>query len=320
MHAHVLGPVLVLLFGLSQALRDVYFAHLFQQIDVFLVILVAFSLAMLGFGAAALRGPGTVRRMRQEWRLMLWMNATTALAWTSYFFALKQLQPSVVNTLHSGIGPLTVIVLGWAGLPFVPRAVVRRLETACHAGLAATLAYLWWVVLSDRSGLAAGAFALWPLALLIVSGASITISLLIARRLNERGIGPAALTATRYVLIIAIAAVAVWRTPHLAAPAAPTDWILLAVAAGVLIVLPLYALQIGVAHTAPLTAHVIRALGPVFVFALELFDGRIAYSAPVLAGIALYSFFTLAGALAHGWSAATGRPPAARVAPKAPSR
>lgn len=46
----------------------------------------------------------------------------------------------------------------------------------------------------------------------------------------------------------------------------------------------------------------IRSLGPVFVFALELVDGRIGYSGLAFAGIALYSVFSIAANLARGWS------------------
>ena len=41
--------------------------------------------------------------------------------------------------------------------------------------------------------------------------------------------------------------------------------------------------------TAPLTANVLRALGPVFVFALQQFDGRLTYSTPTLICILAYS-------------------------------
>jgi hypothetical protein len=57
----------------------------------------------------------------------------------------------------------------------------------------------------------------------------------------------------------------------------------------VLIVLPLYAYQLGIGRTTPLTAQVIRALGPVFVFALEQLGGRLHYSLPTLACILVYS-------------------------------
>jgi drug/metabolite transporter (DMT)-like permease len=299
------GPALVLLFAVSQAFRDVYFAHVFQGVDIFAVVLMAFSISAAVFGAVALmRAPREFATMRAEWRTMLWMNATTALAWLCYFYSLKHLQPSIVNTLHSGAGPLTVIALSMLGWHITKPSPVRKAEYVCYAGLAGSLAVLWWVVLAGHSGLNVNDLAvnLTALALLIVSGACITISLLLCKRINERGVGSDSVTAGRYILIILVALAAVLLGDARTGIASLNDWIVLAVAAAILIVLPLYSLQVGIARTAPLTAHVIRSLGPVCVFALELIDGRIDYSPLTLFGIALYSVFSIAGNLVRGWS------------------
>jgi drug/metabolite transporter (DMT)-like permease len=304
MPASLLGPGLVLVFGLSQAVRDVYFAGLFQGIDVFVVILLAFSISTVLFGLIALiRAPEELAILGTEWRAMLWMNITTALAWTAYFYSLAHLQPSIVNTLHSGVGPLTVVVLSALGLNIARPGSVRRAEHACHAGIAASLAFLWWVVLSGRSGLAGEGIGadLAALALLLVSGCCITISLLLSKRMNERGVGANAVSAGRYLLLIAVAFCVVAASDTPTGIGGAQAWAMLAGAATLLIVLPLYSLQVGVKYTVPLTAHVIRSLGPVFVFLLELFDGRIAYSQFTLLGIALYSVFSIAANLAHGW-------------------
>jgi len=44
-----LGPALVLVFCLSQAFRDVYFGHVFQGVDFFAVILLAFLASTILF-------------------------------------------------------------------------------------------------------------------------------------------------------------------------------------------------------------------------------------------------------------------------------
>ena len=111
-----LGPALIGGFVLSQALRDVYLAQVFRSVDVFATILATFPLMALVFGGIALwRDRAGLARLRSFGGLVLAMNVTTALAWTSYFFALKFVQPSVLNALHSGFGPLTVVVLGARG-------------------------------------------------------------------------------------------------------------------------------------------------------------------------------------------------------------
>ena len=60
--------------------------------------------------------------------------------------------------------------------------------------------------------------------------------------------------------------------------------------------------QLGIGRTSPLTAQIIRALGPVFVFALEQLDGRLHYSLPTLACILFYSASVIVSNIAHGWT------------------
>ena len=72
--------------------------------------------------------------------------------------------------------------------------------------------------------------------------------------------------------------------------------------------LPLYAFQVGIALTAPLTANVLRALGPVFVFALQQVDGRLTYSAPTLIGILAYSAAAILSNVAHARRARAENP------------
>jgi drug/metabolite transporter (DMT)-like permease len=302
--AGLLGPGMVLVFCFSQAFRDVYFANVFQGVDYFAVILVSFGVSTLIFGAiAAARAPSEFTRMRGHWPDVLAMNVTTALAWTSYFYALKHMEPSVVNTVHSGVAPLTVVALGALGFRLAKRGRLTRLEYACYAGIAFSLAALGWVVLSGQSGVRNGSTAsnALGLALLLVSGSSITVSLLYSKRLHDHGIGAEAVTAVRYVAIILLAAGVMTHEGGVQGMATLGDWLFLSLAGTVLIVLPVFALQVGVERTAPLTAQVIRALGPVLVFALQQFDGRLAYSPATLACVLSYSFFAVASNLAHGW-------------------
>jgi hypothetical protein len=158
-------------------------------------------------------------------------------------------------------------------------------------------------VLSGRSGLPAarGATDLVGLALLTVSGSSITISLLYSKRLHDQGVGAAAVTAVRYLLLILIAGSVEVSKGHIPGVADAGQLATLALSTTALIVLPLFALQVGIAATAPLTAHIIRSLGPVCVFALEQIDGRVVYSMPTLICVVIYSAAAIASNLTHGW-------------------
>jgi drug/metabolite transporter (DMT)-like permease len=302
--AALLGPLLVLAFCLSQALRDVYFGHVFQGMHFFAVILLAFTLSTLVFGSiTAVRTPAEFKTLRGHIATVLAMNLTTAIAWSCYFFALTHLQPSIVNTVHSGMGPLTVVALAACGVRLAKPGVVGRGELWSYAAIAVSIVALWWVVLSGRSGLRAGneATDLIGLVLLMISGSSITISLLYSKRLHDHGVSAQAVTAVRYLLLILVAAGAQTFNGRIEGVSGLVDLATLSIAAPGLIVLPLFILQVGIALTAPLTAHVIRSLGPVCVFVLEQVDGRLVYSRPTLICIVFYSAAVIASNLAHGW-------------------
>lgn len=299
----LLGVAMIVAFCLSQAFRDVYLGQVFQRVNFFHVILLAFIPSTLFFGALAwLRHRGDLQTMKQHRGTVLAMNVTTALAWTSYFFGLSQVEPAIVNTLHSGVAPLTVVALSAAGFAIAGAHRVRRAEGLFLAGMTATLAGLWWATLSGHSSLggSTGLQTLGALFLLIVSGASITISHLYAKRLHEAGIGAAAITASRYVLIMASAAVFIAIRGRPSGIESLGHGAILGIAAALLIALPLYALQIGIAHTPQLLAHILRATGPVFVFAMQQFDGRLDWSGLVLALILAYSVFVAGANIAHG--------------------
>jgi drug/metabolite transporter (DMT)-like permease len=202
------------------------------------------------------------------------------------------------------MGPLTVVVLCARGVTLAKPGAIGRIEYAGYAGIAVSVAGLWWVVLGGYSGLALTnlAASMAGLALLSVSGISIAISLLYCKRLQDCGIGADAVTAARYLLLILFAGTVVFWHGNFGGVDTPRQFTLLSAATTVFIVLPLYAYQLGIGRTTPLTAQVIRALGPVFVFAMEQFDGRLHYSLPTLACILVYSASIIVSNIAHGWA------------------
>ena len=315
-HHMFLGPALVLVFCVSQAFRDVYFGHVFQGVDFFAVILLAFMASTILFTAIPLlRDRSAFAKLRGHGRTVLMINLTTALAWSCYFFGLSRLEPSIVNTMHSGMGPLTIVTLAAFGVRLAKTDHVGWWEYLGYAGIALSLVALAWIVLSGNSGLAGSeTTALLGLAALLVSGASITVSLLYCKRLHDHGVNAEVVTSVRYVLLIAVAASVVWQGGLVSIGSAGEAATLTALAT-ILMVLPLYAFQVGIALTAPLTANVLRALGPVFVFALQQIDGRLTYSTPTLLGILVYSAAAIASNVAHARTEAPAIKPAVSAPP-----
>ena len=310
-----LGPGMVLIFAISQAFRDVYFANLFQDLDFFEVILLTFSIGTVIFSLVAfVRSPQMIVRLWRRKSDLLWCNATTAAAWISYFFALKHLEPAIVNTLFSGMGPLTILILIWFGVAGAGSAGAGRFKWLGYAGLILSMIALWVVVLGGHSGIEVHDLSttLLGLGLATLSGGTITISHYFAKRLNDEGIGADAVMATRFIAIVAVAAAVEVTDGADFGIADPEQLLLLSAAALLLVVLPSFAVQLGIALSAPLTVNLIRSLGPVFLFALQQFDGRLVSSGATLGCVILYAVCVVGGTLGQAWSAMRARRQVAR--------
>ena len=311
------GLLLSLAFIVLASVRDVYLGGLFQQVSPLAVAVTAFSLCTLAFLAIALvrDRPGLVTLVRHRRRLG-WVNATTALAWLSFFFALRAAEPALVQILFFGVGPLSMTwidrrVTAASPTPLAP--VERRLRL----GLTVSLGFAATVVVGGLSGLGAQppGRAVLGVALALGGGLSIATSTLLCRTLNDAGVRPATLLSLRFPgAVVLAAALAPMSGDDVLGSLTPG----VAVASLLLIVLPNYVNQIGVALASPVTVRAVLALGPVVVFALQLLDGRLSSSPATLTACGLYGLFAVAAAVAR--RRAIGTVTAGRGAPRASSR
>jgi drug/metabolite transporter (DMT)-like permease len=320
-NAEIAGFLLSLAFAVSTAVRDVYLGGLFQRVNPLLVALMAFGLCSLAFLPNALvRDRGGLCALVRRPAQLFWINATTGFAWMSFFFALKTIEPALVQVLFYGIGPLSVRWLDGL-VPGSARATLSRAERWLHLGLLASLVTAAAVVLSGLSGLGIQPVpaAALGIALALAGGISISISTLLCRALNDTGQRPATLLALRFPGAIVLAAAFALASPTpVISGVTPSVLAGVAVASFVLIVLPNYVNQIGVALASPVTIRAVLAVGPVLVFALQLADGRLSSSAWTLAASVLYAVFAVAAALARRRAIVTtppARPLAALPAP-----
>lgn len=288
-----IGALCVCIFVLCSAVRDVYFGGVFQSVSVFLVLLIAFgTMTLAGLALSACKDPASLRIIAAAPKDAAMMNLTTAGAWTCYFFALKFLDPSIVNTLFAGVGPFVVIALSGSRFSIAQPSHSTPLQRAVQAGTVLTLLTLVWIVVSGRSGFqSSSAWTAFSSAMLaLVAGSLITVSHLYAKRLDERGAAPSALLGTRFFGLLAVAACGIAYEGLPAATGIDTQGLLrVAAAAVLLIVMPVWFNQIGMAKISPLSARVITAFGPVLVFGLQQFDARITWSTETFVAVTVYS-------------------------------
>jgi len=290
-----IGLLCLIFFAVSQGIRDALFGNLFQSISFLLIAALAFGGSVLGFSALALlRQPKSFAGLAVSPARLLMLNITTACAWLSFFFGLRYLEPAVVATLYNGMGPLTVLLVA---VCIQSTQTVRPsvLEWMCYFGATCSLAALTAVVLTDHSGLHEPERWLQITALVIVAigGATITVSHMIARWFSDRGAGSDAITGTRFLVAVCAAVVLNALLEGQTPSPSLTDLPGIAIGAFVLIASPSFMLQLGIARTSPLGVNVIRALGPVFVFAIQQFDGRLTLSVATLVCVICYAIFAI---------------------------
>lgn len=287
---------LVLVFVFASALRDVYLGEIFQRLEFFAVVLTAFSLTTVIFmGFLLARQRAQFAAMRAAWREVVVTNLGTAMAWLSYFFALKLLEPAVVNMLHIGIGPIALITLNLAGIHISGPAVVRKSELVVQVGILLSLAALSAIVLLQLSGLSdrSPSQNLAGIVLALASGVFIALTTDVTKRLNGKGVSAEGVLAVRFLGIVLVAALMVgFGGGGNSAIDFEALWPV-AAASLVFMVLPLYALQLGVARTSTISVWVVISLSPVCIFAAQFFDGRLTQSPFTLACIIAYSALAL---------------------------
>ena len=290
------GVVFVLIFVVAAAFRDVWFADIFQKFKFFEIVLVGFSLATVIFGAAVtIRMPNQWRKVGLAWKDTLAAVIGTAAAWLSYFYALKTLEPAVVNTIHSGFGSVTLVFIGGMGARLSQMPRINRTERVLTLGLMLTLLFLTAIVLFGLSGLTDRGWIenLIGLILAFASGSFIALSTEFTRRMNDQGITPEAVLAIRFIAIIAISAGVVSSNEGSSLLAVDGALAELVLASLVLMVAPIYVLQLGIARTSAVSVWILLSIGPCLVFAVQLLDGRLAMSSHTLIGILLYSVFAI---------------------------
>jgi len=296
------GFLLSVVFVCLAAGRDVYFGALFQHVHPLAVALTAFTLCTLVFlPIAAVRDRAGLARLGRHAGTVFWINATSAIAWLSFFHALRIAEPALVQVIFFGIGPLSVTWIDRL-VPGIATATRGPAERRLHVGLLGALLVAAAVMLLGWSGLGpqpAGR-VLSGLALTVGGGVCISISTLLSRVVNDAGVGPATLIAVRFPGAIVLAgALAALSPADVARGLTPGTLAGIAVASLLLIVLPNYVNQIGVALASPLTVRAVLALGPVLVFGLQLVEGRLPSSPPTLAVCVLYAVFAVAAAVAR---------------------
>lgn len=279
-----LGRAAIVLAVLLQAIGKVMFGTWLTAVPSPVFVLVSFALTAAFFLALSRRGAGET-----AWGPLLLLNASTALTFLSFFYALKLIEPAIVGAVEIGIGPVLAVLLAFALTGERP----TRLRIAVCAGILAGCAILGVAALEGSGFASFGRDAWLGLSASAVAGVGAVLITMASKALLNRGWKSGAVLAHRFYLILPVS-LAMSLSGGIAAVewSAPLVATLLAVSViGVLA--PLYLLQVGIGRCDPYTVMVTMAALPVLTFAIEGLSPLYSWSWPTAGGLAVVTAFLL---------------------------
>jgi hypothetical protein len=283
------------------AVRDVYLGGLFQRVNPLFVATVAFSLCTLVLLPQTLaRSRDSLAVLQRRSRALLWVNVTSAVAWLAFLGALKLIEPSLVQILYSGIGPLSVVWIDRLASGAAPAVPLTRSERLIYFALVGSLILAAAVALCGLSGAGVQPVSVTALGVVLATGGGVSISLstMQCRVLNDAGVTPSALLSLRYPATALSAAVLASLSP--AGLPAALSWVDAFMAiASLLIIVPSYVNQVAISLASPLTVRVVLATGPALIFLLQLVEGRLSASPYSLAAATLYAVVAISAGFAR---------------------
>jgi hypothetical protein len=283
------------------AVRDVYLGGLFQRVSPLLVAMVAFSLCTLVLLPTALvHGRDSLAILQRRSRALFWVNVTSASAWLAFLAALRLIEPSLVQILYSGIGPLSVVWIDRHLSGTIPAVPLTRAERPLYFALIAALVFAAAVALGGLSGAGVQPVSVTALGVILAAGGgiSISVSTMQCRRLNDAGVTPSALLSLRYPAT-ALSAAALASLSSGGLPGA-LSWVDACMAiASLLIIVPSYVNQVAISLASPLTVRVVLATGPALIFVVQRIEGRLSASPYSLTAAILYAVIAISAGFAR---------------------
>ncbi len=290
MNAGVWGLVWCFTFVILEAAQAVFFGGVFQRMDAFLIGFLVFGLTtIVSIVWTYFRNAEQLWIALDNRASLIGLNVTAAGGWLAYLISVQLIEPAVAFMIFSGAVPITTILAAHFGVPEAS-PVRNRFEALGNIVMLLGMVSLAVFTVLGWSGFVRGGIAVAVAGIFLAgaSGALITGMLFFGYRLDRRGVGPVAQFGLRFILYIVLSLSGFALGLDNKGPV-PINDILYAVAIGLLIMaFPIYGVQKAIRLVSSLTIATVTALGPLFVFAFQLIEGRVGYAETTLLGLSIY--------------------------------
>ena len=305
------GALFCAVFLVTDAVRSVYFAGMFQRASSFVVGSLVFS--VISVFALACVYCADRKQLALAWTarpIVIKVNLLTATSWCMYFFALQLIEPAVAFTLFAGSILLSTLLAAWSGVS--PQKVrTNRIMVVGYIGVTLSLLLLVTITLLGLAGFVRGSAGVAALGLCLAVGAGVLIAgaLIECKELDDLGLTPLTQLGLRFLLYVVLAgalgAIGLDSKGDVAAPAL----VEIVVVGIVLTGMSAFAVQKAVSMLTTQALGAATAFGPCLVFAVQLAEGRVDFTPWTLLGVCVYAISALLVSLGQAIPVIHGRPP-----------
>jgi drug/metabolite transporter (DMT)-like permease len=285
-----LGLIWAFSFVILEAVQAVFLGGVFQEHDSFLIGSVVFGgSAVVTLVWSATKAPDQLRIALSNKISLLILNLSTAFVWVAYFYALQMIEPAVAFTIFSGLIPITILIASTCGVREASH-LRNRVEGLGIAIVILAICYLCAITLTGQSGFVRGGriAALTGLGFTCASSVSLAVMMIYSQRLDRLGVEPTAQYGLRFPVYVLVAGCAAWIGLDAKGPADPSSLALVSLLGLLIVAFPVFAMQKAISLMSTLSLATVTALGPVFVFAFQLLEGRVAYATATMTGLTIY--------------------------------
>ncbi len=284
-----LGIIFVLIFIVAVSVRDIIASGVLQSINPLVFgFIFSFVLNVIFFIFYVFRD-GFLKFIldcKSSGKSMIFLNVSTTLNWLCAFFALKVLEPAIVNAINAMIGPFII-----ASLVFIKNEKISKNDVISSILILMLLVYLVAISFLNKSGVRVGAAeSLVGIFWAILSGFGAITNIIYSKKLNTQGKKISFVLGGRFFLLTTSAFVFGVLTVDKFLLLVKENFVLVAQMSLIFGMLPIYFLQKGIAKLRSFTVSLLLVSIPVLTFFFQIFDARIGLSYHTLVGIVLTTF------------------------------
>jgi drug/metabolite transporter (DMT)-like permease len=288
----VVGVGFVMAFNILQAVSAVFLASFLHRADTLVVLFFVFTVIAATFITVGVIRGGKIRVPQSAWPALALLNITTAASWSSFFLAVKYIEPAISSVFINAILPLAT--LGTEYLITGPRTAKKSdLFTSCALCVAMFLTAT--ALFGGQSGRPASETGSYLIGFVMsaICGVAMSVTNVASKKLNNEGVRADQIMAHRFTLLILIAFLFMDKGRLVDQVAAQWGALLFVAIIGNLV--PIYCLQLGIQKLKPITIAFLIGLAPMIFFAVQGFSNVVSFSYISLACVTLTTVILLMG-------------------------